>query len=395
MTRTELKITVISDLHCKHTSSDLDDKKRSSRSTILYSDSLRRDEPPKHPVFSFLQEVAKEKDIFKSDVLLCPGDITDKIDHQGYLTGWSFLEEIQAAIEAPKLYATIGNHDVDSRRGEQGSEPFKAAKSIKHNYPIMEDEALNNFWLDQFCVIENDNYVILIFNSAHSHLSYDDAGKSYIDRSVITKMNKKLISVSKEKIKIALCHHHPIGQPNLSTVDQDVIKNGTDFLDMLCSHDFSIIIHGHKHEAKIRYYNSIVVFCAGSFSSLENLKETESDNVFHIIDFIDKKNGIIKTWYYGTNSGWHQKLSKKFPPLTGFGYNRDLNELARKVSEWFFCKSNGSNDLYSNLILDIKEIQFLIPADQEKIKNILATNFEIDFTYNENGIPKNISKIIN
>ncbi len=388
---------IISDLHCMHSTSDFDENKKSARSTILYSDLLRRDTPPKHPVHALLDIISKNGIDFKSDILLCPGDITDKIDYQGYITGWSFLEEIKEAIEAPNLYATVGNHDVDSRRHDPRLKPFTVAQAIKYNYPVEESDKKADFWNDQFCIIENKNYILLIFNSSHSHLSYDDAKRAYIEDDVIKKMETKLKFYPSDKIRIALCHHHPIGQSNISTPDLDVIEKGIEFLEMLCRNNFSMIIHGHKHEIKIRYYNSLVVFGAGSFSSKENLDETESDNVFHVIEFFNNKDGLIKTWFYGSNSGWNQKANKKFPPLSGFGFNgapNELEDLANKIFNWFTSISNGSNDLYSNLIKNITEVQLLIPAEHEKLRKILDDKFKIDITYDEDGIPTYVSKII-
>lgn len=391
-----LKITVVSDLHCKHSSSDLDDKKRLIRSTILYSDSLRKDSAPIHPVHSFLQVSQKNKSVFKSDVLLCPGDITDKIDPQGYITGWSFLEEMRDAISAPDLYATIGNHDVDSRRNNPSDKPFTIAQSIKYNYPLRENQKLQ-FWSEHYFIVENDKYILLVFNSSHSHISWDDSRKAYIGEEVIKKMSNDLKLFTKDKIRLALCHHHPIGQSNVNEPDSDVIDKGTDFLDMLCDEGFSMIIHGHKHEPKIRYYNSLVVFCSGSFSSRENLNETESENVFHVIEFQTKLEGLIRTWYYGSNRGWHQKANKKFPPITGFGFNGNeskLGELSNSINEWFNSKSNSSNDLFANLLAEIKDVQFLTPSEMSKVIQILKDQYKLDITYDEDGIPKRISKLI-
>lgn len=123
MSDDKVVITVISDLHCKHSSSEKQGS-ISLTSTNLYSDGLRSENTPKHPVHCLLQEIERNISAFKSDVLLCPGDIADKVDHQGYITGWAFLEEIGQAINAKNLFATIGNHDVDSRRLSAGKCPL-------------------------------------------------------------------------------------------------------------------------------------------------------------------------------------------------------------------------------------------------------------------------------
>jgi hypothetical protein len=62
--------------------------------------------------------------------------------------------------------------------------------------------------------------------------------------------------------------------------------------------------------------------------------------------------------------------------------------------EWFTSKSNGLNDYFSNLAKEIKEVEYLIPEDAKKLKELLASDYEIDITFDDNGLPKNLSKLI-
>jgi predicted phosphodiesterase len=389
----QLNITVISDLHCTHSSKDKTKEGVALNSTILYSDQLRGDSPL-HPIVAFLNEYDKNSALLKSDLLLCPGDITDKVDPQGYLTGWSFLEEIKETIGADKLFATIGNHDVDSRRSIKNQQPFDICKSIKKNYPIADQNLREQFWNDHFCLYEDDKYILLIFNSAYTHISSGDAMNSAIQRGIIGKMAEKLAGFRKSKIKIALCHHHPINHANVTGPDSDVIEHGTEFLDLLHSENFSLVIHGHKHEIKIRYYQSILVFCAGSFSSTQNLRETQSENVFHRIEYNSATKGIIKTWTFGSVNGWVHKGTSVFPASCGFGYHTDIQSLADRVNDWFKNQSNSSNDTYSNLVTGVPDVQFLLPDQMDKLEAILNNQFQISFTYNKNGIITQISKVL-
>lgn len=390
----QLNILVISDLHCKHTSSDKTKEDVSLRSTILYSDSLRSDNPPIHPVHAILGEIDKNKELLASDILLCPGDITDKVDPQGYITGWSFLEEIKEAVSAKCLIATIGNHDVDSRRKYSAEMPFFICKSIKGNYPLSNKNLLADFWNDHFCIYESDGYIILVFNSSHTHLSAVDASKSSIKHETLKKMEEKLLAINSKKIKIALCHHHPINHSNTNYPDSDVIDKGELFLDLLVRFKFSMLIHGHKHEVKIRYYNKLLVFCAGSFSSTENIRETESENVFHKIELIGEKKGFIKTWIYGSKSGWTHKSSKKFPAVCGFGFDGEIDKLADQVANWFFTKSNGELDTYQKLVAAIPDVELLLPDEFYDLEEILTNKFHIEVSSTKNGIRNKISKVL-
>lgn len=272
--------------------------------------------------------------------------------------------------------------------------PFNVSRSIKYNYPISDKKLQDSFWRDNFCVAEEDQYLLLIFNSAYTHISAVDASKSKITDDILHKMDQELSKVNSNKCKIALCHHHPISHSNATNPDTDVIDKGERFLELLCKHNFIMIIHGHKHEIKIRYYNDLVVFCAGSFSSLENIRETESDNVFHRIEVSSNKKGIITTWVYGAISGWVQKSGKKFPALCGFGFHGSVTNVAQAVSDWFENSSNQKFDKYHRLVLGVPDLQFLLPDQQRELESILTTQYKIAINYNSHGIPVSISKLI-
>lgn len=390
----QVNITIISDLHCKHSSKDQVTSDFRKKSTNLYTDLLRSEEIPVHPVKAFIDLVEKSADSFKSDLLLCPGDITDEIDHQGYITGWSFLEEMQAAVQAPHLLATLGNHDVDSRRIVNGELPFSLPRSIKPNYPIGVASLRQDFWNDHYCIFETECCQVLLFNSCYTHLSSNDAKKSVIKEDVLKSMERKLSILPKGKIRIALCHHHPISHSNVSYPDTDIIDKGEHFLELLIKYDFSLIVHGHKHEPRIRYYNSLVVFCAGSFSSTANVTDSQSDNVFHRIEFKDIDRAIIKTWAYGSRNGWTQKMGQKFPSITGFGCKDNIQSLAADISKWFEVQGNGMLERYDRLISAIPAIQFVIQSDFEKLINILKSQYSVDIGYDLSGYPEKVSKAI-
>ena len=100
-----IKIAIISDLHCKHSSSE-----GATKSTLLYSDDITGTAMT-NPIKA-LKELINDREI-ETQILLCPGDIADKADPQGLTSGWGYLEAIQKSLKADLLIATIGNHDVN------------------------------------------------------------------------------------------------------------------------------------------------------------------------------------------------------------------------------------------------------------------------------------------
>lgn len=381
----ELVIAVVSDLHCKHSQSEGPNEK----ATYLYSDLPKRP-INKNPVEALKTMIARES--LKTEILLCPGDISDKADTQGLISGWDYLGEIKKQLSAKVLIATTGNHDVNSRKLKDKT-PFEALKDSINNYPVDDNDAMcKAFWAEGFCLYTVNNYAILVYNSSQYHTDKDEAGKSEIKAATIEKI-EKVISEIPENIafKVALCHHHPISHSNITYRDGDVIEKGDKFLEILSKNNFQIIIHGHKHEPKLRYENKLPVFCSGSFSSLMNLADTGARNLFHTIHLTpNQQKGIIKSWEYSPYNGWQLKNDTFFPCLTGFGNLTDIDLLAKSCADWFI-KRGKELDHYKNLVDQFPDIQFLIPEDQIKLNNTLLKVYNIELSPALPGMPKIIS----
>jgi predicted phosphodiesterase len=384
----ELVIAVVSDLHCKHSKSEAQNEK----ATYLYSD-LAKKPINKNPIEALKVLILKETVTTK--LLLCPGDISDKADSQGLISGWNFLSEIKTALSAKTLIATTGNHDVDSRK-MNGNAPFQALKDSINNYPIDDNEdACKSFWADGFCLYTDENYAVLIYNSSQFHTDKDEAAKSEIKATTLEKIEKAIGNLPKGiRYKVALSHHHPLKHSNVTYKDGDVMERGDEFLEILSKHNFQIFIHGHKHEPRLRYNNKLPVFCAGSFSSLMNLADTGARNLFHTIHLKpNEQKGIIKSWEYSPYNGWQLKNDTLFPCITGFGNLENINELAKSCATWF--KGNGKEfDYYKNLVDQFPDIQFLIPEDQTKLHELLLKEYSIELIPALPGMPKTISNLM-
>jgi len=364
-----LKIAVISDLHC--TQRDIPRGKFTNLHTTMPSKPSNR-----NPIEAFRKLL--ENETIEADILLCPGDITDQINEQGFHTGWSYLEEMGKYLKVKNIYATLGNHDVASRL-EKPNEAFKIAQSLKYNFPLPESEQQIKFWGENFTLIETDEFRLLIYNTVHDHYNSETSKKINIDLATIEKIDDLLKKTKPEKFGIAMTHHHPINHCNSNLSDSDFIDKGDNLLKVLNRHSFKLFIHGHKHEPMLRVSNGIPILSSGSFSCLENLKETESENLFHIIEIHEKK-GIIKSWEYGPVNGWHQKQSNtSFPNLTGFGFFGTVEKLASEINSWLSKKASSSGNL-KMLCKDIPDIYHINPEEQKKLEKILKTEYSIEIT---------------
>lgn len=363
-----MKVAIISDLHCKHSSADV-----SGKSTLLYSDDI--DGSPFTNPIKALKKLLLEKEI-KCDLVLCPGDIADKADPQGLSTGWTYLEYIQNVTGSSLLLATVGNHDVNVKCVD-GEDPCGKLKNFEVNYPVPDKGGIRTqYWQEDFCLVKHNRILILVFNSCHSHRNTVSSRTSHITLDQIGRMKAALTEINSEDFdyKIALCHHHPINHGNLDNHDTDLISNGDDFVKLLESFKFQVIIHGHKHEPKLSYKDSMPIFCSGSLSSTQNVYDLRIENTFHIMDIVPGKSmGKIETWVLIPRKGWVQKSGTYFPCFTGFGERSDIDELAKRCVEWL-KKKGAELDTFEALKVDFKELEYLTPNDQELFNQALERN---------------------
>ena len=384
-----LSLAIISDLHCKHSSFD---KNGGVRNTYLYSDMIR-DPICKHPIAALLKLIDTEE--IKSDILICPGDIAERMDIQGLITGWSLLEEVHAMLQSDRLIATLGNHDVDSRNLYDPNLPFKCVKSLKSNYPMENPNEQTEFWAENFCIIEGPNYRVIVINSVHNHTDIEKAKETLVTDKMLQEIKARLDHIDETKdFNIAVCHHHPIQHANVDYKDSDVLDKGDLLLDLLEEYDFQLFIHGHKHDPRLRYYNSLPILCSGSFSSWMNLSDTGAQNVFHIVELKPKESeGSITSFVYSPKKGWRLDLNSYFPSHTGFGFRGNVEKLADDCAAWFLSKRRRL--MFTDALFKaVPELNHLIPTDQIRLNQILSDKHAIGLEPPLPDKPKTISKLV-
>jgi len=364
----EITISIISDLHCCHSSA-----KDAKSSTILFSDKLR--EPTvEHPIESLKKLINQES--LSSDYLFCPGDLSDKIDIQGLISGFNFVNEIREQFKNCPLFITTGNHDIDSRRRhKEFTSAIYPTKYFTINYPTSHTLQKQNYWADGYFIYEDDNSIVINLNTSHESLNEEDAKKIQIPKPILQRINAELKKRDTSKMLIAHFHHHPIKMSNskLEYRDNDVIENGDKLLEILIENNCDLVVHGHKHIPMLTNYNKLPIFSSGSFSSLQNVAEHSGFNTFHQIKLIPNgrsSNLKIKTWIYTMTRGWKQSDDPYFwfPPNTGFGSKEDVNNLISKVE--FAMKDKDRMD-FEDLLKDLPDIDFLSPFEQEKMEQEL------------------------
>lgn len=391
----KIKIAVLSDLHCCHSTTEGADRSR------LLTDSHRL--PSNQHVVESLIKLIQENNI-SCDYVICPGDLTNRVDKQGLITGFSFITEIESELSASGAFCIPGNHDVDSRNKLGLSSAHEFLKQMNSKYPFAEEELKCKFWADHFCIYEDDAVELLFFDSTFNHTDEIKANQAIITETELNKIESEISKLKdSRKIKIFICHHHPILYANIDSIsykDSDFIQNGDKLLALLEKYNYEVIIHGHKHIPRYSRYNSIHLFASGSFSSLENLTEISARNSFHIIEFesldinLHKEiKATINTWYFILGKGWKFSADPDsiFPSYTGFGNLKHIDIIAKEVAELFGEKQRLKFEFVLEKVPDLK---FLPPNDQIKLEDILYKDFGVQFLNPLGTKPTEISKIL-
>jgi 3',5'-cyclic AMP phosphodiesterase CpdA len=324
----ELTLAVISDLHCHHSSSGYAD-------SLLITD-LARTPMANHPVSALLYLI-ESRDI-RADAVLMPGDITNKVDQQGMISGWGFVREIAEALRAPIVAPTLGNHDVNSR--VPGDDPFHLAKALFPQFPCKSEDVVNEFWARGFCKIESDDFRILIVNSVASHTNEVSAKRGLVSDQQLSHIRSFLTSAPRKKFQIAVFHHHPMLHEDINLGTADVMENGSLLMQTLSEGDVCLVVHGHKHHPKLSYApgaSPLPVLAAGSFSAgLKYGLATRTRNVFHLLTLNENVaisgliRGTVKSWQFQYGKGWTPAScdAVDFPHRTGFGCYAPPRELS-------------------------------------------------------------------
>ncbi|MEI3800524.1 MULTISPECIES: metallophosphoesterase family protein [unclassified Chitinophaga] len=380
----KLTIAIASDLHCRYG----DGKEGADVNTWLTSD-LMEVPVERNPVAALKRTILKESLV--ADLLICPGDITDKTDKQGLISGWRYLEDIKSALSASELVATVGNHDVDSRK-KLSEDPTNYLKRFSLKFPTSYEIQNTMFWSEHFCILELDLYDLLVINSSFNHIDEKSCYKSLIQASTLEKIEGLIEPIKNNgKVKICITHHHPIKHSNVDYEDGDSIERGDELIELLIKNNFTIHIHGHKHDPRLTLINDFPVFASGSFSSLMNLTDLTAQNVFHLIEIeYATKKGKIRSWIYSRKEGWHQRMDTYFPCNTGFGAKITIDEIADLC---LAVVNKGADTVaFSEVVNQIPEIIYLTPTQQRKLTDLLAAR-QVNFLPALPNIPKLISKL--
>jgi 3',5'-cyclic AMP phosphodiesterase CpdA len=371
-----VKVAIVSDLHCHP--SDV-----APADSFLLTDMLRS--PAKsHPIQSLLDMIVEDQ--ITADILLVGGDVTNKVNQQGIISGWSFVKEIAQALQVDTIAATVGNHDIDSRR-THCPDPFHVARSFSpSDFPVASEGNRLSFWQHGFFTVVEKNLTVLVLNSVLSHHTDEEAKRGSISTANLENLERHLSQLTATRFRIALVHHHPLAHENLGLGYEDLMVNGSLLLELLARFDYDLVVHGHKHYPRLGYApggsSAPTVFAAGSLCAIGPKMLSNTRNLFHVVHLEEvvvedcAKPGKIYSWEYNAGKGWSPPAhrSADFPPVAGFGCRASAKALAGRTALLFEEGSSGFRK-WTDIQASIPQIDYLLPSDLKEYSRELRERF--------------------
>ncbi|MGR5287409.1 metallophosphoesterase family protein [Vibrio maritimus] len=362
---------------------------------------------------SLIEKINKEN--ITADILVCPGDITTHAESSALKYAWTKLNELATALGCSLLATATGNHDVNSRGLsientirdlDKDQSLVENLKQLNPPYPLVDlkspclqvghENRIQYFGADFLhSSVQEDLCNLVLLNSCASHTSdptsyergyVSNSTHQWLEASLKDKYNPR-----EKKLGLLVCHHHPILHSDHNIGTYDFMKGGNELLQMLNRYGNWIVIHGHKHHAKLSYFadgsKNTVVFSAGTLSHHKDHLGDDFTNQFYIVDIDTTKTkgipkGTLDVYSWQANH-WALSKRQKDGVFTGVGFGEVgcLEELAEEISESVHPVTGLDWD---TLLEKFPQLRYRLPKDLEHLEaNLQAYN--IDITFNADG----------
>lgn len=387
-----MKIAILSDLHAApKTSPPNPDIK-------LFTDGTEH-HVREHPLAA-LRELIRANDLHVN-MIVCPGDMADRANSAGLQYVWKELHELRSQLNATSLIATVGNHDVDSRDVLGEELPRETLMKLKPTFPIDDERLADRYWAHGYCMTSVDDVRVLVLNSCWLHESAKDLNRGTVTRYTIEKIRRELTNhPSPKRVSVAVMHHHPLMHADHNLGQDDVMKNGQEFLSLLNENGPWLVIHGHKHHPRIVFAQSQdmapLIFASGSFSGrLEGNNARVSQNMFHIVDLLDPESGLrgrVTSWAFIPGNGWQYfngPEPDQFSCDFGFGYFGSIETLAAAIDSQMTGKQLMK---WSELTQRVPDVPFLLPKQFRRLSDLLESKYKLLVQLDAWGRPTQLGK---
>ena len=269
----QIKIIHVSDIHFgKNHICNPQDPSGSGRGYLSLAKLIVND--ASHPDWTQVTWASKSDKYPDPPLLLAiTGDITQRAEPDEFDQAYEFItslldkELFGCKTSLNETFVVPGNHDVvfnkkesEHRFGEYCNFYNKLYEKIqpserKFARPVNANE------LNTVHVFPENRFLIAEVNSClYVEKETEDESRGQVDQEAIRSLRSQLEDIkteSRDWIKVALMHHHPVLFPTLVEPGRgyDSIVNANSLLRLLREHGFHLILHGHKHFPQLFTYD--------------------------------------------------------------------------------------------------------------------------------------------
>lgn len=342
-----LRVLVLSDLHVG--------RKARSRDLCPYPDAALVQENYLDRFLRFATSVP-----LKADVLVLPGDISDRAHPEEFAHVNTLLLEISKRLRIPRkmIFFAPGNHDVDwevlrhgdlsGMRLQQRYDPIRRANTVLGARHRQREAGGNLYSEPYYCIWETPGVLCISINTASDDGPGVATHHGTAPQETLDALDKALAKrpASHGQVRLALGHHHPFqySDPLPDEPDFSAMTNAENLLAVLRTHRFDIVVHGHKHAPHCRtdmdtLGRPLLVLGAGSFSAeLPSRWSGVVTNQVHLIEVQDRDavtqgaRGVVRSWSFLSGHGWGSaSLIRGLRHSVPFGVGFGVGELAPRL----------------------------------------------------------------
>lgn len=295
----------------------------------------------------------------KADMLIVPGDVTDRGHPDEYKRAEQLIKFVAdcLSVDEDRIIIGLGNHDCSWALSQAIADDTTGLRQKVKFLPI-----LDNAWFANktqtggsltsepfFTIRELKDTYLVCYNSA----CWDDFDNKPHHGIAVEEHMIQLAKAIKNNPsaslvpRICITHHHPLNysDPRPNQPDFSAMTNAERFLDVLRNASFDLLIHGHKHSPRFGVHqinNSLPlgILCAGSFSrDLDSSWTGVVANQFHMIE-IDGRDassgqlfGAVRSWALRLGS-WEESNRKYqgMPHISSFGYTLSADDVVARFT---------------------------------------------------------------
>jgi hypothetical protein len=383
---------------------------------INASGDLANDKPFQNPWTGLYQLIQNEG--LNADAVLCPGDIAFQSNEDTLRAGWRHLADLGRKLKAQHVICATGNHDIPSRSiaDKVSAAPistlraglglFEQLKLLQPPYPAIDlhdtvhatgEEVRIRYFGSGLVLVDAERYQILVINSCceHGHDSFEFERGTF-PQSAVAELAKVLKQCKPHKINVAIMHHPPAPHSQAGAGAHDFVDNGSELLRQLSSHGDWLVVHGHKHEAKLEYaagsaFQPIVFGAASLAIFLEEIKGTFK-NQFYVLSVTVDTSGIkgkFRTWDWHQGRGWQMANPEDDGIYHGAAFGtRDTNAVVQNIQALAPLPM-----AWAEVLARVPAAAYLPPAARNLVRDRLRMAHGLEIEMDREGQWTNLLKV--